>query len=139
MAVENLSRIEGFEKIPLLWQSFLWKWGGFFLSDHEADEKATLAQEVGMTNQALEASFAVYDTLFRIPNGWFITNQGTKSLKLFPCPFKGVGAQYRLKKSGHATFNDAIGVSAHQYLMRNLVLWNNSAVELLHFGAPRAH
>ena len=86
-AVDQITGIEAFEKIPLLWQSFLWKWGGFFLVDYEEEEKAQLASEAGMSNEAANDAINLYDGLFPTRNGWLRTFEGAKLLMLFPCQF----------------------------------------------------
>ena len=63
-AVKALKLVDKFERAPVLLQSFLWKWGGFFLTGQEADEKAALAEEVGITVAAVDDILAVYNTLF---------------------------------------------------------------------------
>ena len=133
-AVRKLQLINGFEKTPLLWQSFLWKWGGFFLVDHEAEEKATLAQEVGMTVDAVDAALEIYDVLFPVDGGWFQDIQGTRMLKLFPCQFRGIGAHYRYRRQGASSLREVFGELPHRYLVRNLGTWINSTVSLLQYG-----
>ncbi len=135
-AVRDLQKINGFEKTAVLWQSFLWKWGGFFLSDNEVEEKSALADEVGMTATAVDEAISIYDTLFPIPGGWFQELQGSKILKLFPCQFRGIGARYRCERLGTSDFNDAFGTMPYQYLTSDLARWNNSTVELLQYGPP---
>ena len=134
-AVSDLQKIDQFEKATVLWQSFLWKWGGFFLKDHEADERIALAAEVDMTTAAVDEAIAIYDTLFPTPGGWFHDLQGTRILKLFPCQFRGIGARYRCELLGVDHPREAFGSMPYTYLVRNLSGWNNSTVELLTYGA----
>ena len=133
-AVKNLQTINGFEKIAVLWQSFLWKWGGFFLSDNEVEEKSALADEVGMSAKAVDDAIAIYDTLFPMPGGWFQKMQGTNILKLFPCQFRGIGGRYRCGRLGVSDPKDAFGTMPYQYLISNLISWNNATVALLRYG-----
>ena len=134
--VRELQRIEAFEKVAVLWQSFLWKWGGFFVVDHEAEEKAALAEEVGMSPTAVDAAMGIFDSLFPIPGGWFFSLQGTKLLKLFPCQFRGIGARYRCERLGASDPIEAFGAMPYQHMVNNLVRWNNSTAALLRFGTP---
>ena len=133
-AVRDLKSIDKFERIPVMWQSFLWKWGGFFLTAQETSEKAALAEEVGMTVAAVEGAFAVYNTLFPMSDGWLYESQGTKIMKLFPCQFRGVGARYRQGRMEAEHLEEAFGSSPHQYLLPNLIQWKNSTVALLQYG-----
>ena len=68
-AVVDLQRIEGFEKVAVMWQSFLWKWGGFFLVDHEGEEKLALAEEFGLTVGALVLQRRVKAEDRMVPSG----------------------------------------------------------------------
>ena len=131
--VEDMKFIENFERIPVLWQSFLWKWGGFFLVDREDEEKAALAEEVGMTVDSVNAAMSLYMTLFPIQEGWFNEIQGAKILKLFPCPFRGIGAHYRRKRMDDYQ-SATSGSSKYRYLGTNLSRWIASAICLLNYG-----
>ena len=133
-AVSDLQNISQFEKVAVLWQSFLWKWGGFFLIDHEANEKAALAQEVDMTTAAVDAAITIYDTLFPIQGGWFQDIQGARILKLFPCPFRGIGARYRMLRLDEDDPRKAFGSMPYLHLVTNLIRWNNATAELLRYG-----
>ena len=131
----KIQSIDDFEKIALLWQSFLWKWGAFFLIDRESEEKSALAEEVGMTTEAVDAAMNIFDDLFPISDGWFQDLQGTKILKLFPCHFRGLGVNYRRVKMRATSLEEAFGSLPYRYLVNNLARWNNSTVELLEYGA----
>ena len=91
-AVEALKKLEDKEKVPALWQSFLWKWGGFFLTEKEDEERTTLASEIGIAEETLVEALSIYDILFPIEGGWFATlpasKPSTRIIKLFPCPFR---------------------------------------------------
>lgn len=131
--VKDMKSIDKFERIPILWQSFLWKWGGFFLVDKEDEEKAALAEEVDMTVDSVDAAISLYRTLFPILGGWFNEFQGTKILKLFPCPFRGIGAHYRSERMDDYQ-SETSGSSKYPYLRENLGKWINSAICLLNYG-----
>ena len=137
-AVRQLESIDEFEKVPVLWQSFLWKWGGFFLTDHEAEEKSALADEVGMTTKAVDSAMCIYDSLFPISGGWFQEIQGTRILKLFPCQFRGLGVDYRCKRLGENDLGKAFGSLPYEFLLDNLGRWKNSTVNLLKYGTSGA-
>ena len=134
-SVQEMQSIEGFEKFAVLWQSFLWKWGGFFLMDKEKEEKSALAKEIGIDVASVDSAMDLYDDLFPIERGWFHEFQGTRVLKLFPCQFRGIGVFYRRLRMGAESLGEAYGSLPHQYLVNNLTRWNNSTVELLQYGA----
>lgn len=129
-AVKGIREIECFEKIPALWQTFLWKWGGFFLMDKEEEERIALASEVDMPVTAANRALELFDKLFPTDGGWYLDLQGTKIIKLFPCPFRGIGAALRLSQVGSEGYQ-AFYAPGHQYRPRNLIRWHNSAAALL--------
>ena len=134
-AVENLQTIDGFEKLVVIWQSFLWKWGRFFLINHESEEKATLAGEADMTAQAVDSVIDIYNMLFPISSEWFYEYQGAKVLKLFPCQFRGLGARYRGVRLNADDWKEVFSSLPYRHLLNNVIRWNNSAVGLLQYGA----
>ena len=128
--VNVIQSIEHYERIPTLWQTFLWKWGGFFLIDKEQDERNKLAAEAGMPLDAASRALELFDDLFPVDGGWFTDLQGTKIVKLFPCPFRGIGAAMRLSQAAPGSYN-SFKSSKYPYLHVNLSRWNNSAAKLL--------
>ena len=127
-AVKALQSMEGPEKVPALWQSLLWKWGGFFLTDRLEEERSALAEEVGMSLQSLGKGIAVYDLLFPTPGGWWTNLPGAQIVKLFPTPFRGIGAQLRRMNAGSENYDP---FRSQPILHKNLVIWNNSGHRLL--------
>jgi len=128
--VEVIQSIESYENIPALWQTFLWKWGGFFLADKEHDERSKLAEEVGMPLDAVNRALELFDDLFPVDGGWFTEVQGTKIIKLFPCPFRGIGAAMRLSQVESEDY-DSFKSTQYPYCHVNLSRWHNSAAKLL--------
>jgi hypothetical protein len=131
--VEVVQSIEHFEKIPALWQIFLWKWGGFFLVDQEIDERSKLADEAGMPLDAANRALELFGDLFPVEGGWFTEVQGTRIIKLFPIPFRGIGAVMRLHQADSESYN-SFKSTKYLYLHVNLSRWNNSAAKLLGAG-----
>ena len=131
-AVKEIQAIDRFEKIPMLWQSFLWKWGGFFISDNECNELESLADEAGMSVEAADKALHLYDILFPFDKRWFTDSNGTNKLKLFPCQFRGLGVYYRCKNLGFELPGDAYGPSPHLHLVTDLRRWYQSTVKLIH-------
>ena len=137
-AVEYLQSIEEIGQIPMLWQSFLWKWGGFFISDREVEEKSTLAEEANIDIETVDKALEMYDILFPMEGGWFRELQGTKILKLFPGAFRGIGVNLRMRKENHTKLAQTFGKYPYQFLLNNVSVWNNAAVELLEYGERKA-
>ena len=132
--VEYLLSLDKIGKYPAVWQSFMWKWGGFLLCDQEEKEKEILGQELGMETKEVEQALGIYDMLFPMSGGWFTEMQGTKILKLFPGAFRGIGVNLRMRRNGHSKVAETFGGSTHQFMFNNVVSWNNAAVELLTYG-----
>lgn len=79
------------------------------------------------SNEAL----ALFDTLFPIPgSSWYAEFQGSRILKLFPCPFRGIGAYKRLRMSGADDYR-AFETPTHPFHAVNLQRWHNSAAQTL--------
>lgn len=131
--VSALQNIDQFEKIPILWQSFLWKWGGFFLTDREDEEKLALAAEVNMGAQYVDSALKVYETLFPLEGGWFYDANGTNIIKLFPCPFRGIGLRLRSEQMGTSDPTIAFKSAQYKYFLTNAIKWNNATFDLLRF------
>ena len=132
--VRQIRKIGSKERIPALWQSFMWKWGGFFLSESEPEERAQLAAEVGMGLDDANQALGLFDVLFPIPGStWYAEFQGTRILKLFPCPFRGIGAFMRLAMAEADDYR-AFKTPAHPYLAVNLQKWHNAAAGALAKG-----
>ena len=133
--VEIVQSIKHYEKIPVLWQIFLWKWGGFFLSDKELEERSKLADEAGMPLDAANRALELFDDLFPLDGGWFteVQGTGTKIIKLFPSPFRGIGAVMRLSEAASGSYN-SFKSTKYPYLHVNLSRWNDSAAKLLGIG-----
>ncbi|MBI2868050.1 MAG: hypothetical protein HYX97_06920 [Chloroflexi bacterium] len=130
VAVDAIKSIQDFERIPCLWQSFMWKWGAFFLVEKEEDETVALAKEVKMPVESAKQALLLFDKLFPLDSSWFVELQGVKILKLFPCTFRGVGSYLRLcrtKADDYQVFRSP----KTPYLATNLSRWHNTGAELL--------
>lgn len=97
----TVARIEGangFRHYPMLWQTFLWTWGGFILSDRKESEYEELSKESGVPVAEVESALQLWDDLFPIPGGWFASPAGDQrhQLKLMPAALRGIGAYRRL-------------------------------------------
>lgn len=84
-----------------------------------------------MSRDAANKALGLFDELFPLPSaGWFTNFQGTKIIKLFPCPFRGVGALLRLARASTEDYGLSAS-SEHLYRVSNLVRWPNSGAKLL--------
>ncbi len=121
------------DRLPAFWQTFLWKWGGFILLDEKHGDFADLAAETGVPIGSIDAAMRVYDTLFPMGSGrsWFYgipaSEPKAKVLKMFPAQMKGLGANYRIWRSGKGDFEGFAGEAPY----RRLIDWNNDLCKLL--------
>lgn len=81
---------------PILWQTFLWSWGGFILEDRAEREYELLSRECGVPVDEIDGALALWDELFPIDNGWFVIPDTRRQLKLMPAALRGIGAIRRL-------------------------------------------
>ncbi len=79
---------------PLLWQVFLWTWGGFWLTCHAGREYGLLADQSGVPKKEIPAALECFDRFFPREDGWFTRHAEGRisALRLVPVQFRGVGA-----------------------------------------------
>lgn len=79
--------------LPVLLQSFIFRWGGFLLPG----EEGLIGADLGLTGIEVREGLALLDVLF--PRGsagsWMHTTLGADWLTLVPHPLQGVGAMHR--------------------------------------------
>lgn len=120
-----------FRRYALLWQVFLWGFGGFLLVDREDEELRWLSEQTGIPPGEIEQGLHAFDDLFPLgESGWIVPLRGTRlrAAKLVPAQFRGIGAIQRLKRYGVDSY-DALGVTGAT--RRKLIDWHNSVVALL--------
>lgn len=87
------------ERLPQLWQAYIFGWGGFIVTDRSEEEYAHLGLEVGLTPEQVSAGLDAFDKLFPLEDGAWHFDQGGKTgmrlLKLVPNVFRGLGVQRR--------------------------------------------
>lgn len=59
-----------FHLYPKFWQSYLWSWGGFYLTDRADREFGWMSAETGIPAAHVPDALAAFDTLFPIAGGW---------------------------------------------------------------------
>lgn len=99
--VQTMKKFEDdktFRKFPLIWQTFLGTWGGFFIKKKRGEEIAQLANEVGATPEGVEQALTLFDSLFPTEKGWWRDVDDEISLLIhYPMSMQGIGALRRLK------------------------------------------
>jgi len=101
-AVERYRDAATVHLYPVLWQSFMWIWGGFFLLSKYDEEAAALSRETGVPEGEVENALSMFDALFPFAGGWFNqpTGASRRVLKLMPPAIRGIGAYGRLLRYG---------------------------------------
>lgn len=129
--VEWLRQQPTFHRYALLWQQFLWGWGGFYLDDREAEEFAWMATYSGVPAAEVPVALEAFDRFFPTPNGWFDSPGWTyaRRLKLMPMYFHGLGTYHR--RSQYKLTKGLSGLNCRGYTISDLATWNNAAVDFL--------
>ncbi|MEZ5446490.1 MAG: hypothetical protein R3F45_12030 [Gammaproteobacteria bacterium] len=107
-AAEKCSQSAHIHRYPVLWQVFLWSWGGFLLEDRRDAEYAALSQESGVPFDEIETALRLFDELFPTAGGWFARRDGSsrRVLKLMPAALRGIGAYSRLIRYKHEHYHE---------------------------------
>jgi hypothetical protein len=132
--LQGLTRLQGMQHVrqyPLLWQTFLWLWGGLILDEREDDDLTGLSEQSGLPVDEVRTALGAFDWLF--PSGnWIRSLQPHASYRLtamVPWPFQGLGAFQRLVRSGHRDYPElALGGN---YTTSDLAQRHNALVRLL--------
>ncbi len=131
---EGLRTLEArpsFRRYALLWQVFLWGFGGFYLADREAEEFGWLSRQTGIPRAEIGAGLRAFDDLFPLPSGsWIVPVRGTsiRLTRMMPFAFRGVGAAQRLRRREARNYD---GFGAGRVGRRSLISWHNALVQLL--------
>jgi len=83
---------------PQLWQSYIFTWGGFLMTDRLDEEYKNIALDTGLPMEEVERGLRAFDELFTIENNeWHYEQKNTviRILKVTPGPFRGLGVQRR--------------------------------------------
>lgn len=118
---------------PHFWQIFVYLFGGFILEDRKEDEYKHLSSLTGIPVDYIDKALNSFNILFKIEGDWFINMDGIRCMKLFPSPFSGIGANFRLQlyvEKKEATIEDLQKIVSKKVYDR-LVSWNNLAVAFL--------
>src|SRR5687768_16607394 len=97
-AVNELSALKSFMRLPVFWQTFLWSWGGFILTDRQDIEYERLSHETGVPVGEIPLALSAFDKLFPVTGGWFKQPSGSQRrvLMMMPAAVRGIGAFRRL-------------------------------------------
>jgi hypothetical protein len=132
---EGLRRLRGrpsFRRYALLWQVFLWGFGGFYLEGrHAGGDLGCLTRQTGVPEGEIGEALRAFDDLFPLGGGsWIVPVKDSplRVLRMMPLAFRGVGAVQRLRRRGDSNYD---GFGAGWLGRRNLIDWHNGLVRLL--------
>lgn len=110
-------------RYALLWQQFLFGYGGFFLTDRLDEEMEWFGEYAGIPAAEVLVALEAFDHFFPV-DGWLVTagNTAVHQVKMSPVYFKGIGAHHR-----RAQYNlkDYPALKAPGYTSNDLANWNN--------------
>jgi hypothetical protein len=134
-AMKEIENDEYLHLYPIFWQWFIYIFGGFILLDFEDQEYELLSTKTGIPVEHIERAFEVYEILFPMADGWFtkLSTSNIKFLKMFPVPFRAIGANYRKVTYTPNTegFTELGKSLTGQYTVNDLINWNNHGYHLL--------
>lgn len=119
-----------FRRYALLWQVFLWGFGGFYLADREDEEFAALSAQTGVPRAEIGPALDAFNDLFPLSEGgWMVPlkNTSLRIAKMVPAAFRGVGALQRLRRHHVRDFD---GMSSG-LTRQTLIGWHNCLVRVL--------
>lgn len=120
-----------YRRYALLWQVFLWGFGGFYLADREEEEFGRLSEQTGVPVGEIGDALSAFDDLFPLAQSpWIVPVRGTslRVAKMVPAALRGVGAVQRLRWRGARNYDRmALGSLGR----RNLITWHNALVRAL--------
>lgn len=132
--METLETHKYFYRYPIFWQWFMWIFGGFILMDYEEKEYETLSKKTGIPKEEISNALESYQILFpQKEDGWFMNlspNSNINVMKMFPVPFMGIGANYRLLLYTETMNFDDLNVSG-SYTLKDLKKWNSLTSQVL--------
>lgn len=131
---EGLRRVRSqphFRRYALLWQVFLFGFGGFYRADREAEDLGRLSDQTGVPAVAIGEGLAAFDHLFPLgASSWIVPLRGTpiRVAKMMPAALRGVGAVQRLRAAGARDYD---GMGLGRLGRRCLIEWHNALVRTL--------
>jgi hypothetical protein len=95
-AMGHLSTCSDIHLYPVIWQRYVYEYGGFFIDDLRDTEIADLASTTGAAPGSVKTALGVWEILFPMPgNSWKAPQFGLELLKMLPAPIQGLGAMKR--------------------------------------------
>ena len=90
---------------PVIWQRFVYEFGGLLIGERLEHEYGLLAEQSGASVESVKTALGIWDDLFP-STGWIADYYSLRLLKLVPSPIQGLGALRRSQLYG--TTHDGI-------------------------------
>lgn len=91
-----------FHLFPIIWQSFVYEFGGFFIQDRKDEELGLIALRSGARKESVIQALKAWDHLFPQATGasWITALSGLQLVKMIPSPIQGLGVMRRASLYG---------------------------------------
>lgn len=124
--LDEISKDKFYYRYPVFWQVFSWLFGGFILNDYQEEEYRLLSEKTGIPIKEIPNAFEAYNKLFPLDNGWFqeLPNSNIMIMKMFPIPFRGIGAHYRIVQHAEENKFENLELTG-RHTRKDLIKWNN--------------
>lgn len=130
-ALEWLRKQPTFNRYALLWQQFLWGWGGFYLSNKIDEEFERFSRYSGIPVGEIPQALTAFDEFFPGDDGGWLISVGPtdiRQVKMFPMVFKGLGAHFRRHEYDD---EELTAMGSARYTRSDMIRWINRSVEFL--------
>lgn len=131
--LESISEHQYYHRYPIFWQWFMWLFGGMILKDYKEKEYEILSLKTGIPAGEIPNAFQAYQVLFPLEGGWFVDlspNSSIEIMKMFPVPFMGIGADYRVSIYTASRKYEDLSLTG-EHTLRDLIKWHNLTVDVL--------
>lgn len=122
---------------PHFWQTFIFLFGGFVLTDKIDEEYKMLSEITGVPVDKIDEALSAFDILFPISGSWLFDkkNSNIKILQFMPLQIAGVGANFRRvvyrTDDKDVTFESLGQQLKGNYTLNDLIKYNNILIEYL--------
>ena len=98
-ALEQLRSSPELGVFPLIWQCYIYRFGGFLVLGRIDVELKSLADQCGVSSDVVKSALGLWDLLF--PGfEWYSEIYGVRLLKFVPAPLQGLGSFHRASIAG---------------------------------------
>lgn len=119
-----------FHRYAVLWQQFLWGWGGFYLKHRHEEEFHWMSQYSGIPVEEVPQALRAFNKFFPFGDTWFADAgmSDIRTIKMMPMVFQGIGVHHRRQQYNLTKFS---GIGGSGYTVTNLARWYTNTLDLL--------